>query len=103
MGRGFVTLPLGVPNKLFVGREWLGGSGGSFEVLNPSTGGLICAVARTGADDVVAAVSAAAEAQPKWAAAALRERGEVLRKAFELMTAHADDLAYLISLEMASR
>jgi succinate-semialdehyde dehydrogenase/glutarate-semialdehyde dehydrogenase len=45
-------------------------------------------------------VSAAADAHPAWAATPPRERAEVLRRAFELMIARTDDLAYLMSLEM---
>jgi succinate-semialdehyde dehydrogenase/glutarate-semialdehyde dehydrogenase len=95
-----MTLPAGTPTEQFIGGEWSAGSQGSFDVLNPSTGEVICAVPRAGADDVARAVSAAADAQPGWAARAPRERGEVLRKAFELMTARKDDIAYLMSLEM---
>ena len=95
-----MTLPAGVPTQQFVGGSWRAGSGGSFDVLNPSSGDVICSVPRAGADDVAAAVSAAAEALPGWAAAAPRDRGEVLRKAFELMIERKEDLAYLMSLEM---
>jgi succinate-semialdehyde dehydrogenase / glutarate-semialdehyde dehydrogenase len=95
-----MTLPAGTPTQQFIGGEWREGSKGNFDVLNPSTGDVICAIPRAGADDVVAAVSAAAQAQPEWAAAAPRERGEVLRKAFELMIASREELAYLMSLEM---
>jgi succinate-semialdehyde dehydrogenase/glutarate-semialdehyde dehydrogenase len=95
-----MTLPAGVPTQQFLGGKWVDGSAGSFEVLNPSTGAAICSVPRAGADDVTAAVSAAADALPAWAATAPRERAEVLRRAFELMVARKDDLAYLMSLEM---
>ena len=95
-----MSLPAGVPTQLLIGGKWSDGSGGTFDVLNPSTGQVICAVPRAGADDVRRAVAAAAEAQPSWAAKAPRERSEVLRKTFELMTAHREDIAYLMSLEM---
>ncbi len=95
-----MTLPAGTPTRQFVGGAWIDGSQGSFDVLDPSTGEVICAVPRAGADDVARAVSAAADAQPGWAATAPRERSEVLRKAFDLMHERADDLAYLMSLEM---
>jgi succinate-semialdehyde dehydrogenase/glutarate-semialdehyde dehydrogenase len=95
-----MTLPAGVPTQQFLGGKWVDGSAGSFEVLDPSTGAAICSVPRAGADDVTAAVSAAADALPAWAATAPRERAEVLRRAFELMVARKDDLAYLMSLEM---
>jgi NAD-dependent aldehyde dehydrogenases len=95
-----MTLPAGTPTQQFVGGQWRAGSAGSFEVLDPSTGEPICAVPRAGTDDVAAAVDAAAGALPGWAATAPRERSEVLRRTFELMTARADDLAYLMALEM---
>jgi succinate-semialdehyde dehydrogenase/glutarate-semialdehyde dehydrogenase len=95
-----MTLPSGVPSQQFVGGQWRGGSQGTFDVLDPSTGKVICAVPRAGADDVAAAVSAAADALPAWAATAPRERGEVLRKTFELMIAAKEELAHLMSLEM---
>jgi succinate-semialdehyde dehydrogenase/glutarate-semialdehyde dehydrogenase len=95
-----MTLPAGTPTQQFIGGRWCDGSQGSFEVRNPSTGEVICAVPRAGADDVARAVSAAADAQPDWAARPPRERGEVLRKTFELMTQRKEDMAYLMSLEM---
>jgi succinate-semialdehyde dehydrogenase/glutarate-semialdehyde dehydrogenase len=95
-----MTLPAGTPTQQFIGGEWRDGSKGTFDVLNPSTGEPICAVPRAGADDVAAAVGAAADAQPGWAGAPPRERSEVLRKTFELMIAAKEELAYLMSLEM---
>jgi succinate-semialdehyde dehydrogenase / glutarate-semialdehyde dehydrogenase len=95
-----MTIPAGTPTQQFIGGEWRDGSKGGFDVLNPSTGEVICEVPRAGADDVAGAISAAAQAQPEWAATPPRERGEVLRKAFELMIERKEDLAYLMSLEM---
>jgi succinate-semialdehyde dehydrogenase / glutarate-semialdehyde dehydrogenase len=95
-----MSLPEGTPTQQFIGGEWVTGSAGSFEVLDPSTGDVLCSVPRAGADDVERAVSAAAAAQPGWAATAPRERGEVLRRSFELMLERKEQLAYLMSLEM---
>src|ERR1700710_1211364 len=95
-----MTLPAGIPTQQLIGGQWVDGSQGSFDVLNPSTGEVLCAVPRAGADDVASAVSAAAAAQPGWAATAPRERGEVLRRTFELMIERKEDIAYLMSLEM---
>jgi succinate-semialdehyde dehydrogenase/glutarate-semialdehyde dehydrogenase len=95
-----MTLPAGTPTQQFIAGEWRDGSKGSFDVLDPSTGEAICAVPRAGADDVAAALDAAAGVQPEWARTAPRERAEVLRKTFELMTERKEDLAYLMSLEM---
>ncbi|HEY7009425.1 MAG TPA: aldehyde dehydrogenase family protein, partial [Jatrophihabitantaceae bacterium] len=95
-----MTLPSGTPTEMFVDGKWTGGSAGSFAVLNPSTGQEITSVPRAGDDDVAAAVSAAATAQPGWADTPPRERSEVLRRAFELMTERKEDLAFVMSLEM---
>jgi succinate-semialdehyde dehydrogenase/glutarate-semialdehyde dehydrogenase len=95
-----MSLPAGTPTQLFVGGQWTDGSAGTFDVLDPSNGRVICAVARAGADDVRSAVAAAADAQPEWAARPPRERSEVLRRAFELMISRKDDIAHLMSLEM---
>ncbi len=95
-----MTLPAGTPTEMFVDGKWTGGSAGSFAVLNPSTGTEIASVPRAGADDVAAAVSAAATALPGWAAAPPRERSEVLRRTFDLMIERKEELAFLMSLEM---
>ena len=94
------NLPAGTPTQLFIDGAWRDGSQGTFDVLDPSTGEVVAAVAKAGTDDVDAAVDAAAAAHPDWAAKPPRERGEVLRKAFELMIERSDELAFLMSLEM---
>ncbi len=94
------TLPAGTPTDLFIDGKWGGGSQGSFPVLDPSTGDRITEVARAGDADATRAVSAAASALPEWAAAAPRERSAVLYRAFELMVARRDEIAFVMSLEM---
>ncbi len=73
--------------------------GGRFDVLDPATGQVLTSVANGTVEDAIAAVDAADAAAASWAATSPRERAEVLRRAFELMTARADELAHLISLE----
>jgi succinate-semialdehyde dehydrogenase/glutarate-semialdehyde dehydrogenase len=97
---GRVNLPQAVPTTLFIDGEWCVGTGGRFEVVDPSTGSGLCDVARAGLDDLARAVAAASTAQPTWAATPPRERGEVLRRAFQMMMVRRDEIAYLISLEM---
>lgn len=92
-------LPDGTPVLQLVGGDWCGGSEGEFDVLDPSTGELLARVPRAGLDDLDRALAAAAAAQPAWAARAPRERGEVLRRAFELMVERREDIARLMSLE----
>jgi succinate-semialdehyde dehydrogenase/glutarate-semialdehyde dehydrogenase len=89
-----------VPTKLFLGGEWRDASdGGSFAVRNPATGELLAEVASATLDDGRAALDAAEAAFPAWAALKPRERGEVLRKAFELMIAQKEELARLVTME----
>jgi succinate-semialdehyde dehydrogenase/glutarate-semialdehyde dehydrogenase len=89
-----------VPKQLFIGGEWVDGAKGTLSVEDPSTGESLCEVADASTDNAKAALSAAVEAGPEWAATAPRERGEILRRSFEAITARADDLALLMTLEM---
>ncbi len=70
------------------------------EVDDPSTREVLAEVADATVDDGRAALDAAVAAQASWAATPPRDRGEILRRAFELITARADDLALLMTLEM---
>jgi succinate-semialdehyde dehydrogenase/glutarate-semialdehyde dehydrogenase len=87
-----------VETELFIGGKWVPAAA-RFDVLDPATGDVIASVADGEVSDAIAAVEAAAAAGPDWAATAPRQRSEILRRAFELMTDRADDLAKLISLE----
>ena len=69
-------------------------------VEDPSTGERIAEVADADVADARSALDAAVAAQGAWAATAPRDRGEILRRAFELVTARAEDLALLMTLEM---
>ena len=90
-----------VPKGLYIGGEWRESSdGSSFEVEDPSTGEILCEVADAGADDGRAALDAAAGAQDDWRWHPPRERGEILRRAFEEINERADELALLMTLEM---
>jgi succinate-semialdehyde dehydrogenase/glutarate-semialdehyde dehydrogenase len=89
-----------VDTDLFIGGKWVPASSGNrFDVLDPATGGVIASVADGGESDAISAVDAASAAGAGWAATPPRVRGEALRKAWELMTERADELAKLISLE----
>ncbi len=90
----------GVLTDLFVGGKAVpAADGGRFDVHDPATGEVVTTVADGTVEDALAAVDAAAGAGPAWAATAPRERGEILRRAFELMTQRSEALARLISLE----
>jgi succinate-semialdehyde dehydrogenase/glutarate-semialdehyde dehydrogenase len=87
-----------VPSGLLIGGSW-GESGDWIEVLDPAHETVVAAVADAGIDEGLEAVAAAHTAGPAWAARAPRERGEVLRSAFALMSQRADALAELIVRE----
>lgn len=88
-----------VPTGLWIGGEERAGTS-TFDVLNPATDEVITTVADAGADDAVAALDAASAVQAEWAGTAPRKRGEILRSVFETITASADDIAALMTLEM---
>ena len=90
-----------VGKQLYIGGRWVEPAAGkTFPVEDPSTGEALCEVADGGPDDAVKALDAACAVQDEWAATAPRERGEVLRRAFDLLAQRADDLALLMTLEM---
>jgi succinate-semialdehyde dehydrogenase/glutarate-semialdehyde dehydrogenase len=90
-----------VPTQLLIGGEWRpAASGATFPVEDPATGDTIAEVADGRAEDGLAALAAATAAQDVWAAHPPRERGEILRRTYELLTERADDLALLMTLEM---
>jgi succinate-semialdehyde dehydrogenase/glutarate-semialdehyde dehydrogenase len=89
-----------VPKQLYIDGEWRDGSKGTFSVEDPATGETLVDVADASEDDAKAALDAAAAAGPEWAAYPPRERGEILRRAFEKIIANADELALLMTLEM---
>ncbi|MGO4583044.1 NAD-dependent succinate-semialdehyde dehydrogenase [Arthrobacter sp. 2RAF6] len=90
-----------VPTGLLINGQWLpAASGKTFDVEDPATGKVLVSISDAGAEDGAAALDAAAAAQASWARTAPRERGEILRRAFELVTARAEDFALLMTLEM---
>jgi succinate-semialdehyde dehydrogenase/glutarate-semialdehyde dehydrogenase len=88
-----------VPTGIFVDGKWSDGDA-RFDVLDPSTGDTLATVADSTLADADRAVAAASAALPGWAATAPRERAEILRRAYELMVSHSEDIATLMSLEM---
>jgi len=90
-----------VPTQLFIGGRWTDAADGStFSVRDPATGEVLVRVADAGPDDAVQALDAAVAAQAEWAATPPRERGEILRRAFELVQERTEQLALLMTLEM---
>lgn len=90
-----------VPKQLFINGTWTDASSGvTFDVVDPSTGTVLCAVADASADDGMAALQAAAAAQAAFAATSPRARADMLMRAFHLLHERIDTLALLMTLEM---
>jgi succinate-semialdehyde dehydrogenase / glutarate-semialdehyde dehydrogenase len=90
-----------LPKDLYVGGSWRPAQEGrTFDVEDPSTGEVLCAVADATPADGLMALDAAAKAQDLWAQHPPRERGEILRRAYELIISRQDELAILMTLEM---
>lgn len=89
------------PKAMFLDGHWRASAANrTFPVENPATEETLCQVEDATVDDGKAALAAACSVQQEWAATPPRERGEILRRAFELMTATAGDLAILLTREM---
>jgi succinate-semialdehyde dehydrogenase/glutarate-semialdehyde dehydrogenase len=87
--------------NLYIDGTWREASeGGRFDVRDPADDSVITDVADGSADDAMDALDAAVAAQADWAATPPRERGEILRTAYQLITDRADHFARIISLEM---
>ena len=83
---------------LFINGQWVKGAS-SLPVMNPSTGEIIAEISIADQAQCDAAITAAHDAFPAWAKTPSRVRSEILRKAFEIMTAESDQIAQLISME----
>jgi succinate-semialdehyde dehydrogenase / glutarate-semialdehyde dehydrogenase len=88
------------PKQLYIGGEWRDGSKGTIDVIDPATGEALTQIADASPEDAMAALDAAVDASEQWAAHPPRERGEILRRAFEMIIERADDLALQMTLEM---
>jgi succinate-semialdehyde dehydrogenase / glutarate-semialdehyde dehydrogenase len=88
------------PTGLLIGGEWTTGEAGAFlPVVDPATEDTVTEVASASTEDALRAVTAAHEALPGWAATSPRDRGECLRRAWELMTTRSEALARLMVIE----
>jgi succinate-semialdehyde dehydrogenase/glutarate-semialdehyde dehydrogenase len=90
----------GVHGALYIDGEWVDGEDGTIDVRDPSTGEVIKTIADGSVADGVRALDAAVAAQDDWARTPARVRGEVLRKAWELLQERKEDFALLMTLEM---
>lgn len=77
-----------VPTGLYIGGKWVEGHGERpITVEDPATGKALLQIANANAQDGLAALTAADEAQAKWSKTAPRERSEILRRTFDLVRA----------------
>lgn len=95
------TLLDSIPTGLYIGGEWVEATGGrAFDVHDPATNAVIRSIADATAEDGIRALDAAVAAQDDWAATPARTRSDILRRAFDLVQEHKEDLALLMTLEM---
>ncbi|MBK7137220.1 MAG: NADP-dependent succinate-semialdehyde dehydrogenase [Rhodocyclales bacterium] len=86
--------------QALIGGAWCDAdSGAAFDVTNPASGERLARVPDMGAAETRRAIDAADAAWPAWRSRTAKERAAVLRKWFELMLAHSDDLAFLMTGE----
>ncbi len=91
-------LPATTPNLLLIDGEWRQTSE-TFDVFDPAADTVLTSVGDATVDDAEAAVAAAFDAFQSWSATPSRQRAEILRAAFEIMSAELDDCARIITLE----
>ncbi len=89
-----------VPTDLLIGGSWVTGDNGSFPVHNPSCGQILAHVADASVEQGIEALDAACDARTSWAATSIRERADILNRAYMLMTQRTEVIARLMTLEM---
>lgn len=84
----------------FINGQWIEvGDGPAIEVNNPSTGQILGRVPSLGAEHAASAIAAAKRAQPAWRALTAKQRAAILRRLFDLMLQHQEDLARIMTAE----
>ncbi|MDT0321917.1 NAD-dependent succinate-semialdehyde dehydrogenase [Streptomyces millisiae] len=90
-----------VNTGVFIDGQWgEAASGARFDVVNPATEEVVATVADGGPEDALRAIETAGRVQRDWARTAPRERGEILRRAYDLIMARQDELALIMTTEM---
>jgi succinate-semialdehyde dehydrogenase/glutarate-semialdehyde dehydrogenase len=84
--------------ECYIDGEWTG-NGKTFPVVNPANGAQLGTVPKLGAEETRRAIEAAERAWPAWRAKTAKERAAILRKWYELMMAHQEDLAQILTAE----
>ena len=87
--------------KAYVAGEWVDADDkATFEVINPARGDVIARVADVSRSEAARAIAAAESTRHAWAARTAKDRAGVLRKWFDLMMEHQEDLAIILTAEM---
>lgn len=90
-----------IPNQLFIGGEWVDAENGkTLDVCDPATGNVIRTIADASVADGMRALDAAVAVRDDWGRTPARVRGEILRKAFDLLQSRKEEFALLMTLEM---
>jgi succinate-semialdehyde dehydrogenase / glutarate-semialdehyde dehydrogenase len=98
--RSLLKDPELLATKAYLAGDWVDAAdGATFEVTNPARGDVIARVASLGRAETADAIAKAAEAQKAWAAKTAKERATILRRWYELMMQHQDDLATILTAE----
>jgi succinate-semialdehyde dehydrogenase/glutarate-semialdehyde dehydrogenase len=98
--RSLLSRPDLLCTKAYVGGIWTDAKDGkTFDVVNPARGDVIAQVADLSRTEIANAIDVAAKAQKDWAARTGKDRAQVLRKWFDLMMAHQEDLAIIMTAE----
>ncbi|WP_299607580.1 NAD-dependent succinate-semialdehyde dehydrogenase [uncultured Tateyamaria sp.] len=85
--------------RAYVNGGWMDGDEGTFDVTNPARGDVVAQVADLSRAQVAEAIAGAEAAQKDWATWTGKERAAVLRKWFDLMMEHQDDLGTILTAE----
>jgi succinate-semialdehyde dehydrogenase / glutarate-semialdehyde dehydrogenase len=98
--RALLKDPELLATKAYLAGDWVDAAdGATFEVTNPARGDVIATVASLGRAQAADAIARAAEAQKAWAARTAKDRATILRRWFELMMQHQEDLATILTAE----
>ncbi len=86
--------------QAYINGQWVDAdSGETIAVRNPATGAVLGTIPKMGATETRRAIEAAATAQKQWRRLSAKERAVILRRWFDLMMTHQDDLARIMTLE----
>lgn len=87
-------------DQAFIGGRWCGArNGDTYEIVNPATGDVIGRVPNMGREEAIEAVEKAHAALAGWRVRTAKDRAGILRRWYELIVAHADDLAAILTEE----